>query len=258
LLNSGAPRLKDLTAPEYLAEDLTADQPAFDAVAILGEEPSSIFDRFIARYETLAPGRGRAPDPGLLTERSPKARAHVLSRTSNQLAYMLLDYPRESLYAFRTVDGGAPADGSLVLGLARLSVVGPAAAPGLPLLLSDAAAKLRSGSLSACCWQTLKRALADSALLSMRWIDAWLGDGSSRGADRQARRESLERMLAVDAFLGGRSEGTGPRDRDRVIRGLLLLAHLQLAGCEATVRRVQAMTKLALSTTVGGSCEASG
>jgi hypothetical protein len=89
--------------------------------------------------------------------------------------------------------------------------------------------------------------LADSALLSLRWIDAWLGTGSLPGAERQARRESLERSLAADAYLGGRAETPGTRDRDEVIRGLLLLAHLQLAGYEATQHRLEASSKLALS-----------
>jgi len=242
LLGAERIELKDVGEPEYLAEDLTAESPGFDAVALLGEEPSAILERFLARYQRRAAGRGLAPGPAVATERAAKAGAHVPTKAPAQLSYVLLDYPAESLYAFRT-ESGAGADRRTLVALSRSSLVGPAALGSLPLLVSDAAAKLGSS----CCWVALKRALADSALLSIRWADSWLGRDTGKDPEREVKRASLERLLAVDAYLGGRSEGKGPRDRDETIRGLLLLAQLQLAGYEATLQRVQASTQLVIS-----------
>jgi hypothetical protein len=253
LLGTERIELKDVGEPEFLAEALTAERGAsnaaaetVDAVALLGEEPSSILERFLARYQNLARSRGLEGDPTVATERASRVAAHVPMKTPARLTYVRLDYPRESLYAFRTDDGGA-ADSRTMVALSRSSLVGPAAQQSLPLLVSDAAAKARSGRLVSCCWSALKRALADSALLSIRFADSWVGPDNGNDAEREARRVLLVRLLAVEAYLDGRSDSEGPSDRDEKVRGLLLLAQLQLAGYEATLRRVQASTQLAIS-----------
>lgn len=241
VLNSDRVELKNLEGPEYLAEDLVAPTPSFDAVALFGEEPSWTFERFLKRYEGLA---GSKSEPELLTEEQGKRDAHVMRQTRAQLKYVLLEYPRDSVYAFPAAGVSGAPSGRVTVGLSRGALGGVVEEPGIPFLLTDAGAKLKSGSLRLCCWQALRRALADAALASLRGLDAWAGAGAPAGPQEKARLEALKQVLLVDAFLGSRAEDGKARSRDETARGRALLAYFELAGYESTARRVQDSTNL--------------
>jgi hypothetical protein len=216
--------ITELPHPALLAEELDAPQSRFDAVALFGEEPSDIFERFLDRYLALRQRVSSPPSPPsvLLWKAGPR----VLVQSPSQIEHAPLASPADLFYRF----GDSAGDDKVTTGLGRLPMLGPAARNGLPFLLSNVRRRVADGTLPACGAQKLRRILGDAALVGAHRLR------TAKAPD--AAQLALEHALLLDAYLATRTT-TKNKGGDEIVRGLALAAHLTVHGDEAPARRAQ-------------------
>jgi hypothetical protein len=244
IVGGGRVELSDIGHPALLAEELAAPraQSQFDAVALFGDEPSSVFEQFLDRYESLQPSLGPAAlGPLLLLPESRPGPVHVLQESSSQLAHVLLEYPADSFYRFRLAEAGRTPDSRLNPAVGHLELVRGMGRASIPFLLTNARAQVARTALKPCCAEKLRQALGDAALLSAEGLPRLEPVPKAAGSAKRAaaERTALEHALLLYAFLASRSEAPGERSREETLRGLVLAAHLALRGEDAPSRRAQ-------------------